>query len=422
MFFTFFRKEMIYVTDMNAKLTHRIEKHLVKIAQFNSTPDEGITRFPFTTSAKACVEYLVQTMRNAGLETRIDGSGAVIGRLRGLSDKTIAVGSHYDSVQHGGRFDGIAGVVCGIVLAEYLKEQGITPAYSLEIIAMNDEEGARFKGGFFSSKAMLGQLSAEDLYNTLDADGISVVQAMAEWGLTPQELLASKRDMTKLKAFLEVHIEQGPLLEAASKEIGIVKTIVGMERFLCEVKGRADHAGTTPMNMRKDALLAAAKIISAVNEYALAESDSVATVGYISVLPNEINTIAQKVTFTLDIRSVSEEKVKRITGNCLDRIKSICTEQDMEFSVANTLSVKPTDMDAQLKQMIAHSCEQRGYSFMEMNSGAGHDSLPIGKVIPTAMIFVPTKDGRSHCPEEWCEYSDLAKAVVILSDIISSMK
>lgn len=410
---------MIYVTDVGAKLTRRIEKHLVKIARFTSTPGEGITRFPFTESAKECVEYLVRAMRSAGLETRVDGSGAVIGRLEGLTDKTIAVGSHYDSVRHGGSFDGIAGVVCGIVLAEQLREQGVTPAYSLEIIAMNDEEGARFKGGFFSSKAMLGQLSAEDLENTLDADGISVARAMAEWGLTPRELLDSKRDMTKLKAFLEVHIEQGPLLEAASKEIGIVKTIVGMERFLCEVTGRADHAGTTPMNMRKDALLAAAKIISAVNECALAESDSVATVGYISAFPNEINTIARKVRFTLDIRSASEEKLKRITDNCMERIKSVCAEQDMEFSAVNTLSVKPTDMDARIKRMIARSCERRGYSFMEMNSGAGHDSLPIGKVIPTAMIFVPTKGGRSHCPEERCEYSDLAKAVFILSDIIN---
>ncbi|MGN1119825.1 MAG: M20 family metallo-hydrolase [Oscillospiraceae bacterium] len=413
---------MIYVTDMNAKLTQRIEKHLVKIAQFNSTPGEGITRFPFTESAKECVDYLMQAMKNAGLETRMDGSGAVVGRLRGLSDKTIAVGSHYDSVQHGGCFDGIAGVVCGIVLAEYLREQGITPACSLEIIAMNDEEGARFKGGFFSSKAMLGQLSAEDLDNTLDADGISVAQAMSNWGLTPDDLMASKRDMTQFKAFLEVHIEQGPILEAAAKEIGVVKTIVGMERFLCEVTGRADHAGTTPMDMRKDALLAAAKIISAVNEAALSESDSVATVGYISVLPNEINTIAQKAVFTLDIRSVSEEKVQRITQNCLDKISSVCAEQDMDFSVTNTLSVKPTDMDAQIMGLITQSCKERGYSFMELNSGAGHDSLPIGKVIPTAMIFVPTKGGRSHCPEEWCEYSDLAKAVVILSDVINNMK
>lgn len=399
-----------------------IEKHLKALAEFTATPGEGVTRFPFTKQARQCVDYLGEAMKNAGLDVRTDGSGAVIGRLEGKTDKTIIVGSHYDSVQHGGEYDGIAGVVCGLVLAEYLHENNVTPFYSLEIIGMNDEEGARFKGGFHSSKAMLGLTAREELENTRDSNSVSISEAMAQWGLSVDDFMAAKRDLSKIRAFLEVHIEQGPVLEAKNKEIGIVNTIVGMERFLCEIYGRADHAGTTPMGMRKDALAAAAKVITEAERAASQEGDSVATVGYINVLPNEINTIAEKVTFTLDVRSVEDEKVSRITKSCLDKLKSVCAADKLECTVTNTLSVSPTKMNTEIKNLIADSCNKRGFSSMELNSGAGHDSLPIGKEIPTAMIFIPTKDGRSHCPVEFCKYSDLAKSVLILYDVISQIK
>ena len=408
--------------DNIAELSRALEKHIISLANFTSTPGEGVTRFPFTKPALDCVEYLKKAMTAAGLSVRMDGSGALIGRLEGKRSKTIMVGSHYDSVQHGGAYDGIAGVVCGLVLAEYLHENRIIPEYSLEIVGMNDEEGARFKNGFFSSKAMLGEMTEKELYEAVDADGISTAEAMKEWGLTPDDYMKAKRDISELRAFLEVHIEQGLVLESAHNDIGIVGTIVGMERYVVNIGGRADHAGTTPMNMRKDALSAAAKIISEISGYAREEQDSVATVGYISAAPNEINTIAQSAEFTLDIRSVDVDRIQRILDRCKKRIEAVCAEEGVEYSMTNTLSVMPTEMSGEIRSLIAESCRRRGFSFLEMNSGAGHDSLPIGKVIPTAMMFIPTKDGRSHCPEEYCKCDDLAKAVVILADILSAIK
>lgn len=395
-----------------------IKKHLEKLEKFTATPNNGVTRFPFTKEAHDCVDYIKKAMKNAGLSVSVDGSGAVIGRLEKNTAKTIIIGSHYDTVKNGGAYDGIAGVVCGIVLAEYLTTNNIEPRCSLEIIATNDEEGARFKGGFHSSNAMLGNLKKEDFAKSTDANGISILDAMQEWGISMEDLDKCKRDISKIEAFLEVHIEQGPVLEECKKEIGIVDNIVGMQRYICEVYGRADHAGTTPMGMRKDALSAVAKVVSEVEDYALEEENSVATVGYLNVYPNEINVIAQNVKFTVDIRSVDIKKIERIFAKILNKLELVCKKSELEFTVKNTLSVEPTKMNANLKELIKKSCEENQFSYMELNSGAGHDSLPIGKVIPTAMIFIPTKNGRSHCPIEFCKYSDLAKSVKILYDLV----
>lgn len=395
-----------------------IKNHIENLAKITKTPNEGVTRLPFSKESLECVKYLEQAMQNAGLTTKIDGSGAVIGRLECHTEKTIIIGSHYDTVKNGGAYDGIAGVICGIVLAEYLKENNISPKCSLEIFATNDEEGVRFKKGFHSSNAMLGNLDENDLKNTVDSDGISILQAMQEWGLDFNDFKNCARDISKIEAFLEVHIEQGPVLENKEKDIGIVDNIVGMKRYMCEIYGREDHSGTTPMDMRKDALVIASKLIASLEQYANDEENSVATVGYMEVFPNEINVIAKTVKFSLDIRSVNNATIERIFDKFNCTLKSLCMQKDCDFSIKNTLSVEPTKMDTNLKASIEKSCQKHNFSYMELNSGAGHDALPIGKVIPTAMIFIPTKDGRSHSPVEFCKNSDLAKSVTILLDLV----
>lgn len=406
---------------MTNEIALNIEKHLKALREFTATSGNGVTRFPFTKEAKMAVKYLEDEMTKIGLKTRIDESGAIIGRLEGEEKTTIIIGSHYDSVKYGGEFDGIAGVVCGLEVARLLKEKDFSTKYSIEIIGTNDEEGARFKSGFFSSKAMLGQLKALELKEFKDADNISIYDAMKEYGLNPEAIYKAKRNLEEIKAFLEIHIEQGPILEKHEKDIGIVDTIVGMQRYMVTIQGRADHAGTTPMDMRIDAVEIAAKVISNIGDIARAYENAVATVGCIKVFPNEINTIAKNVTFSIDIRSTKQENINSIYEKIKGQIENISRRYTSKYSITNTLCVNPVDMNEEVKEKIEESCIKRNFLYEHINSGAGHDSLPMAEAVDTAMIFVPSKAGRSHCREEFTNYEHLAKATLVALDVITNI-
>lgn len=406
---------------MTKEIKLNIEKHLKVLSRFTSTINNGVTRLPFTKEARDATEYIKKEMEKIGLKTRIDESGAIIGRLEGKEKKTIIIGSHYDSVINGGEFDGIAGVVCGLEVARLLKEKEFIPKYSLEVIGTNDEEGARFKSGFFSSKAMLGQLSVSDLKNLKDTNNISIYEAMKKYGLDPESISSAARNLDDIKGFIEVHIEQGPVLENNKKDIGIVDTIVGMQRYMVNIHGRADHAGTTPMNMRIDAVEAASKIISNIGDIARLYKDAVATVGSIKVLPNEINTIAENVTFSIDIRSTNKESIDYIYKKIMVLIEEVTSAYDSGFEITNTLSVNPVNMNDNFKKRIEDSCIKRKFSYQHINSGAGHDSLPMADSVDTALIFVPSKAGRSHCKEEFSKYEHLAKATLVALDVITNI-
>lgn len=390
------------------KIRNEIDRYLIELSTFGRTPQGGVTRFPFTQEAREASEYLAEQMRSLGLAVRFDTSGAVIGRLNGAKPDTIIIGSHYDTVENGGKYDGIAGVVCGLSIIRLIKEEyGNSFPYSIEVVATNDEEGARFSGGFFSSKAMLGLWTADELKKNKDAEGISIYDAMKAFGMEPDRLPESKRDLSKIRAFLEIHIEQGPILEKNNKEIGIVETIVGMRRKIVKIYGRADHAGTTPMDMRDDAMEKAAKIISQVGDMARNYLHSVATVGYIKAIPNAINTIAQYVEFSLDIRSAELDSL-----NALEKeIQDLITQSSSHYEIQETVHIDPVEMNHELVELLAKTAEDCGYSWMRLNSGAGHDSLITGPVMDTAMIFVPSKGGRSHCPQEDTDTGYFEKAV-----------
>lgn len=399
------------------RIAETLEERLKKMEVFSSEDDgeKGTTRLPFTPEAKEAAGYLAELMKEAGLAVRCDESGAVIGRKEGRKKETYIIASHYDSVENGGNYDGIAGVLCGIGIAGLLADCK-DMEYSLEIVATNDEEGARFSGGFFSSKAMLGEWTVEELKQQKDKHSVSIYDAMKEYGLQPENIGRAKRNAEDIRGFFEIHIEQGPVLETNKKELGIVHTIVGMERRIITVYGRADHAGTTPMNMRQDAVEAAAKIIARIGDCARKYPDTVATVGYISVSPNAVNTIAGKVEFSLDVRSPVRKNMEQVLLEIEDMLS-----QDTVFSVKKTLSVEPVDMDEEFRQKLSAAAMARGYSWQEINSGAGHDSLPIGRVWRTAMLFVPSAGGRSHCPEEYTEPEALEKAVLTLYDVIKEL-
>ena len=396
-----------------------IVKALEDLQKFTATPGCGVTRFPYTTEARETCDYLKERMEAVGLAVRMDNSGAVIGRLEGKSPATIMIGSHFDSVKHGGAYDGIAGVVCAIEVARLLKESGMELGYSLEVIATNDEEGARFNAGLFTGKVLLGQLTSDGLKAQVDADGVSVYQAMAAYGLKPEEIAEHKRD--DLKAFIEIHIEQGPVLEAKNKEIGIVDVIVGIKRARIRINGRADHAGTMPMHMRKDALEQATKVISKIGDRARLFRNCVATVGYLQVEPNVMNIIPQSVTFVVDIRGVDEETIMTQYYSLLADLDKMSLESGLTYDVENLLYAKPVLMDEEIKGRFEISCIERQYDYMHLPSGAGHDAQIFGAQLPAAMLFVPSVGGRSHCQEEKSEAKDLAKAVLVAYDALQIM-
>ena len=400
------------------QLAKQIRKQLEALSGYTATPGEGVTRLPFTKEAQGAVRYLEAQMQALGMQTYIDASGAVIGRLEGKRKEAIMIGSHYDSVKNGGAYDGIAGVVCGIELVRLLKENHIIPEYSIEVIGTNDEEGARFKSGFFSSKALLGEWAVQDLKVLKDAEGMSIYDAMNRYGLDPECIEDAKRALEDIKSFIEIHIEQGPVLESHQNEIGIVRTIVGMRRYLITLHGRADHAGTTPMNMRLDAMEVASKLIGPIGDMARGYYGAVATVGHIHAVPNEINTIAEKVTFSLDIRCTQLDALLELENKIITHMDAVTEQYKMNYSLENTMTVEPVDMCEALRTQIERSCQNRGYSYEHLNSGAGHDSLPIARKIDTAMIFVPSKGGRSHCKEEYTDSMALAKATVVALDVI----
>ncbi len=397
------------------QIAAELECEIKKLSAFSKPGSRGTTRLPFTYEAKDAAEYIKELMEEAGLRVRMDETGAVIGRREGRKKEAYLIGSHYDSVENGGNYDGIAGVLCGIEIARLLvscREM----EYSLEIIAANDEEGARFSGGFFTSKAMLGQWTVEELKERKDKNSVSIYEAMKEYGLKPEKIGDAKRNLSDIKGFFEIHIEQGPVLEANNQDIGIVKTIVGMERRMITVYGRADHAGTTPMDMRKDAVEMAAKVIAGIGDCARKYPETVATVGYVNVTPNTVNTIAQKVEFSLDVRSPQKKHIEDV----MFEIHNILSRNTV-FSEQKTLSAEPVDMDEDFRHMLKVAAKEKNYSWQEINSGAGHDSLPIGMVIPTAMVFVPSVGGRSHCPEEYTRPDSLEKAVLLLFHVIKKL-
>ena len=401
-------------------VTGRIARDLEHLKQYTATPGNGCTRLPFTKEARDAVNYLKELMTEAGLEVTEDAAGNVIGTLKGEDPDApcVMMGSHYDSVVNGGDYDGIAGVICAIEVARLLKEEGITPKRNFVAVGFCDEEGMRFGTGYFGSGAMLGHRDVEYTKNFADTDGITIYEAMKGYGLDPEKIGEAAWEEGSIGHFLEAHIEQGPVLDAEGTELGLVEGIVGIQRYMVTVHGRADHAGTTPMDMRMDAVDAATKVISKIADWAREKADgTVSTVGYINTVPGGMNIVAEKVEFTVDIRSMNNDNINDITNRIRKALDKEVAEFGGSYEMDNKLTITPVHLSSEMLDFMEADCKERGYTYRRMPSGAGHDSLEIGQTIPTVMIFTPSKDGRSHCPVEFTKYSEFAKAATIMKDL-----
>ncbi|MDD4364002.1 MAG: Zn-dependent hydrolase [Atribacterota bacterium] len=393
---------------MSANLDN-IRNDIDKLAEFNATPANGLTRFSYTDEHQKVKEYISQEMKKAGLEIYEDAVGNLFGQRSGLDNSlpVVMVGSHFDSVKNGGIFDGTAGVVAGLEIARILHSKNIKTKYPIFIAALVEEEGGRFGSGLFGSRAMIGKVAQDDLSRYKDENGVSIAEAMQKFGLKPENLEKANNWKDKIKSFIELHIEQGPILENEKKDIGIVETIVGIAAYEVEITGRPDHAGTTPIDMRANALLLASAIVQYVDKLAIeAGEGTVATVGKLEVFPGAVNIVPGKVYFTFETRSRNEHKVEHIVNSVEGFLKEKC-KNGLTYNIKKILLKKPTPLSPKIISTMEENAKRLNLNYKNMISGAGHDAMFIREIADTGMVFVPSKNGRSHCPEEWTDYEKI---------------
>ena len=366
-----------------------LEPRLDELYAIGAQPEGGAYRPLYGPAWAAAVDLVQKWMKDAGLETRHDAVGNLWGRAEGAG-KAIVTGSHIDTVRHGGRLDGALGIVAGLTAVQALLKDKGKPRRPLEVVAICEEEGSRFATNFWGSRAITGAI------DTVDAE---IAAAMRECGLDPTKIATAARD--DIDTFVELHIEQGSVLESARTPLAVVSAIVGTAQLEVTVIGRPDHAGTTPMDLRLDALAGAAAMVQAVESIAKSlGKPAVATVGKLAALPDQINVVPGKVIFTVDLRH-SDLGGRRALE---ERIRSLCAtiSQERRLGLAiRTLQEKPpVAMHPDLRALLARAAKECGVKATEMVSGAGHDAQILAARCKVGMLFVPSVGGRSHCPEE----------------------
>ena len=394
-----------------------IEEMLCQLADTTRINGE-IWRAAYTPEDKIAKNILREWIENLGLEYREDAIGNVYGRLPGTEPGTVLTGSHLDTVKNGGKYDGALGVVTGVAALGYLKQSGFVPKHSLEVVGLMEEEGSRFSTGCQGSRAICGTLKEEDL-EEVGCDGVTLREALLSAGYQPEALKSVKRD--DIRAIVELHIEQGPMLESEQKQIGIVDSIVGIVNYELTIHGSQNHAGTTSMPLRHDPVVAAAEFITESTRQMMAEAPSATlTYGAIQVFPGMQNVIADRVNLRIDMRDGSEEELlhdEAILKHALESIES----KGFKLRLGQNHWLKSAKMDPNVIQVIEQHCEEKHLAYKHMNSGAGHDSMVFGKHFPTAMIFVPSIAGISHNPAEATAVSDIQAGFELLCDVLKEL-
>lgn len=388
----------------------RLEQRINELAEIGKIGETGVCRVTLSKEDRQGVEKVKNWMEEAGLTARIDHFGNLIGRLEGENPEApiLMLGSHIDSQPYGGRFDGVIGVLGALEVAQTMKEQNIVPKMPIEVVAFSDEEGCRFNKGLFGVRGILGKLEEGELERT-DKDGITRRQALIDFGCDPDQLKESVYPEGSIAAFLEMHIEQGPVLEKNNLPVGIVTGISGPLWLTVELEGFAGHAGSVPMHMRQDALVGAAKVIVALNELASAdhETPTVGTVGSLSIFPDSRNIIPEKVKFTIDLRDIDIDRRHRIEERLRTRISKITSQHGLTSSISEDTNSEPRYCAKEIMDLMREESKRIGLDTMELMSGPFHDSLAMSYVCDYGMIFVRCKDGISHNPKEFSTFEDI---------------
>ncbi|GGK41372.1 allantoate amidohydrolase [Salinarimonas ramus] len=376
-----------------------------------------LTRLYLSPAHRACADATAALMRDAGLAVSEDALGTIVGRREGPTPDapTLMIGSHIDSVVNAGIYDGPLGVVCGILAADLLRNESLP--FALEILAFGDEENVRFPTSLASSSALAGHFKPEWLEGR-DAGGTSLREALLAFGGDPEGIAAIARDPARTLGYLEVHIEQGPVLEARDLAVGVVTAINGATRARCTVEGMAGHAGTVPMGMRQDALAATAEMIALVERAGTAARDAVATVGVCEVEPGALNVIPARTRFTLDIRAPDDAVRAALVEEIVSGCRAIAERRGVTFAEERFMDQAATAMDERLAAALETGAARAGEATIRLPSGAGHDAVATARLCPSAMLFVRCAGGISHNPAESIDAADAGAAVRTLVEAV----
>ncbi|BAB04480.1 Zn-dependent hydrolase [Halalkalibacterium halodurans] len=405
---------MILTMDINQKRLWRTLMELAEIGGTSPIDVHGVTRLSLTKTELRARQYVIDLMKDSGLSVQVDAVGNIIGKLEGtdLELPSVMTGSHIDSVPHGGRFDGTLGVLGAIEAVRTMKEAGIKLKHSIEIVSFTDEEGARFGAGFIGSKGMAGELT-ETTFSLADDKGVTYREAFLAANLNPTLYKQAIRSDEQIKAYIEMHIEQGKVLEEHDLSIGIVTDIQGPVWLDVTLEGAADHAGATPMDMRKDAGLAMAEVLLAV-EAISKEHQGVGTVGKMSIEPGGVNIIPGRACFSVDLRHIRKERRQHMVDDLHEQVEAICNQRGVTYNIDVKKEVEPATCSHEMVGLIDEVCTELNIRAMKMPCGAGHDALIMSKLAPIGMIFIRSKQGISHSPKEWSDAEDCKKGTQVL--------
>ncbi|MBU9434376.1 Zn-dependent hydrolase [Burkholderia multivorans] len=378
----------------------------------------GRTRIALTDDERAGRDRVVAWMRELDLDVRIDRIGNIFGTLHAgtaaAGRQPLMIGSHIDTVKNAGALDGCYGVLAGLAVARAFRDARIEPARPITVAAFTNEEGIRYQPDMMGSLVHAGGLSIDDALNTIGIDGTRLGDELARIGyagdLEPGAIVPH--------AYLELHIEQGPILEAENVRIGVVENLQGISWQQITVQGNANHAGTTPMHLRHDAGWVAAAIATFLRELAVSSGTTLATIGMLRIEPNVINVIPRKAVLTVDLRDPDEQRLQQAEQRLADHLEQLAALEGVQISTERLARFEPVVFDAALVDAIEKAAARRGFSYRRMTSGAGHDAQMIARIAPAAMIFVPSRGGISHNPREHTDDSQLVDGARLLLDVV----
>jgi hydantoinase/carbamoylase family amidase len=392
---------------------------LSELGQIGLDSTGGVTRTAWTPALFAAYDWVGARMRALGLEVVVDPAGNLLGHWNVGHGRAVLLGSHLDTVPNGGRLDGALGVVGAVHAVEQLQRQDFTPSRPVWIAAFMDEEGSRFGASYLGSRAFSG----EDLtcYASLtDVAGVTLDEALRALGYDLGRAKNAAR-IDDIHAYLELHIEQGPVLETEHREIGVVTSIVGQRDYRLRLHGQANHAGTTPMSLRRDAFVGASRAALDLREYARTESGVTVNIGRLTVLPGASNIVPGFVELTIDARGATDAAIAALEAHVDDVVARVAREEGLEAQLEQTSAADPVELDAELVNLVERIALREGVSTLRLPSGAGHDAMVIGRYVPAAMIFVPSVNGISHSPAEHTDRADLERGVRVLAAVVAEL-
>jgi allantoate deiminase len=393
----------------------RLWRRISELGQIGRQNAGGVTRLSLTDEERAAKDRIASYMQEAGLTVREDAAGNLFGRREGgVSDApAVLMGSHVDSVYNGGDFDGLLGVLAGIEVMQTMEEGGVKTENPLEVVVFTDEEGARFSFGMIGSRALAGKLSPEDLTHE-DGRGVSIADAMRDYGLDPGRVGEARRSADSVAAYVELHIEQGRVLENEGLPVGVVTGIAAPLWCRLVFTGETGHAGTTPMRLRHDPFAAAAEVATVIEAEVSAIGSSVATVGQVSIEPGGINVIPGQVEISVDLRDIDEGRRDLIEDRILHRARSVCDGRGIGFETQVLQRMAPVSCSEVVRDAAWAACQRLGLEPYALASGAAHDGMQLVELCPVGMIFVRSKNGVSHSPDEWSSKEDCTAGTNVL--------